>query len=833
MDLALTLAHERRARLAAERLLAQKQAELSVANRELSRHARALSVEIIEKREEVAEVRSENTRVRSDLEVAETKVTIAERRLWGSLKTIQDGFAVFNSADLLVAANPAWLVPFDGLTAVAPGASYAQILQIALEEGMIDIGLESPAVWQERMLERWASDRIEPVTIRLWNGTWVKLIDRRGEGGDMVSLALNITQTMRHEARLREARGKAEAANRAKSAFLANMSHELRTPMNGVVAMADLLAETPLDEEQKSFVDTIRRSGESLLVIINDVLDLSKIDADKVKLHAEPFDLEHLLHEVVALMRPLVQDKALRLIVDCGVDLPAKLIGDGGRMRQVLTNLIGNAVKFTEKGHVLVRARAEAAGVLVTVEDSGIGIDPSMLRHIFGEFNQVEDQRNRKFEGTGLGLAITERLVHMMGGEIWVESQPGQGSTFGFRVPLASAAADDVPVPAPRRVALVDADPVARDVLRGQLLEMGMTVDTFADGVAALAGLGDDTAAIFAALRLPDMQAADLGRTLAEDGMTVPVFALTDEPEHAAGPGLAGVLMRPLKRRVLCETLNRVEPPRLPARRMRVLAAEDNQTNQLVLSKMLKNLDIELRFAGNGTQAVAAQAEWAPDLIFMDISMPEMDGKEATRRIRTSEAGSGRHVPIVALTAHALDGDERDILSAGLDFYLTKPLRKPAILERLRAALPAECRPLEAEPDPPPPRTRVPPCRRRRRRRQRNSPPGGRAARQRAAPGVVPCAGSDRQDLRNSAGQPPPKRGSTAPAAGLAVAQDFQKPRPEPLQPPLVQEAAQPGLVARRGFGQPGDQRAGAARAACRCRRAPRTSSACAAISRS
>ena len=701
MELAECLALERRARLAAEKLLAQKQAELSVANRELSRHARALSVEIIEKREEVAEVRSENTRVRDDLQVAETKVTIAERRLWTSLTTIEDGFAVFDATDTLVAANPAWLLPFDGVTVAAPGASYADLLQIALDEGMIDIGSDRPQAWRARMLHRWAQDRIEPVTVRLWNGTFIRLIDRRGDGGDMVSLALNITGATRHTARLRAARGRAEAANRAKSAFLANMSHELRTPMNGVVAMADLLAESPLDTEQRSFVDTIRKSGESLLVIINDILDLSKIDADRVLLHADPIDAEDIVHDVVTLMRPLAQQKGLSLIVDTDMALPARFTGDAGRVRQVLTNLIGNAVKFTETGHVLVRLAPAASGLWVCVEDTGIGIPAEMQRHIFGEFNQVEDERNRKFEGTGLGLAITERLVRLMRGEIRVESQLGQGSRFTVTLPLPAVAGEGAPLPAPLRLLLADPDPKLRGVLAAQLQALGMTVDVADDGASALADLAPGTAAILASDRLADMTAADLAGALADDGMSLPVFALTASAEVRTADGLAGVLTDPIRRRDLLTILSGLTPTTLAAtRQMRVLAAEDNLTNQMVLTKILKSTDVELRFANNGIEAVAAHADWAPDLIFMDISMPRMDGKQATGHIRRAEAGTGRRTPIVALTAHALAGDEREILAAGLDYYLTKPLRKSAILERIRAALPADCRPI-GDPNPP------------------------------------------------------------------------------------------------------------------------------------
>jgi signal transduction histidine kinase len=274
------LAQERRARLAAERLLEQKSRELFAANKKLAEHARLLSDEIIVKRKEAKTYQSEaetlkgeNTQVRADLQRANQQAVKAERRLWEALETIQDGFAVYNTRSQLVIANRAYMAMFDGLDSIRPGATYEDILTIMADEGLVDIGFEQAEAWRARMLARWQSDRIEPVTLKLWNDSFVKLIDRRARDGDMVSLALNITDTIRYEQQLKEERSRAEAANRAKSAFLANMSHEIRTPMNGVVGMADLLCDTELSEEQRLYAETIKSSGETLLVIINDVLD--------------------------------------------------------------------------------------------------------------------------------------------------------------------------------------------------------------------------------------------------------------------------------------------------------------------------------------------------------------------------------------------------------------------------------------------------------------------------------------------------------------------------------------------------------------------------------
>ncbi|MES2142812.1 MAG: ATP-binding protein, partial [Pseudomonadota bacterium] len=255
--------------------------------------------------------------------------------------------------------------------------------------------------------------------------------------GGRVGLRFDVTDQRLQEAALHSARAEAEAANRAKSAFLANMSHEIRTPMNGVVGMAELLCDSALTDEQRLFAETIRSSGEALLVIINDILDYSKIEAERLNLYPEPFDLERTIHEVAMLLQPRAREKGIDLLIDFDMFLPTRFVGDPGRLRQVLTNLIGNAVKFTERGHVLVRVvgletETGFQQLHVTVEDTGIGIAAHNLEHVFGEFNQVEDQSNRKFEGTGLGLAITRSLIERMAGEVWVDSELGTGSSFGF-----------------------------------------------------------------------------------------------------------------------------------------------------------------------------------------------------------------------------------------------------------------------------------------------------------------------------------------------------------------------------------------------------------------
>lgn len=843
MDTVERLAKERRARLAAERLLEQKSRELFAANEKLGLHARSLSDQIVEQRvvarnavSEAEALKGLQSRFIEDLDRAHTHAVMAERRLWDSINTINDGFAVYDSELRLVAANNAFMRPLEGLP-VAPGIEYAEIMRLLAEGGRAELGGVSVKDFVADMAARLETDPIEPVTLQMTNGLWIKLVNRRARDGDLVSLAINITEQMRiwaaleaipdgfvlfdredrlltcnqrykeiyaasapamkpgatfeeilrygldrgqyaeaigheedwltnrmaqhrnaeevseqqlsdgrwirtrdhltpdggrvglriditaqkeSEAALLAAREAAEAANRAKSAFLANMSHEIRTPMNGVVGMAELLCDTALSSEQRLFAETIKSSGEALLVIINDILDYSKIEAERLTLYPEPFDLERTTHEVAMLLQPKARAKGIDLMIDFDMFLPTRYVGDPGRLRQVLTNLVGNAVKFTEKGHVLIRVvgletEPGAQQLHVTVEDTGIGIAPEHLDLIFGEFNQVESESNRKFEGTGLGLAITQRLIERMEGAVWVDSEPGKGSCFGFRVtlPVAEDAGTPLVPIALRRVLVVDDLFINRTILERQLQPCGVQVTLCRSGADALEVLARDTDfdAVLTDHSMPEMDGLALAARIRGLGLTLPIVLLSSNPAQAReGEGaelLDAIIQKPILRSDLYRKLRdlggAVEPvvPLAPvilpaSRAMRILTAEDNRTNQLVFQKMARDLDIELMFANNGVEAVELFQSFKPDMIFMDISMPEMDGRQAARAIRTLEAGKS-HLPIVALTAHAMDGDAEGILAAGIDRYMTKPLRKAALCEVMAEFCPVEARPIALE----------------------------------------------------------------------------------------------------------------------------------------
>jgi two-component system sensor histidine kinase/response regulator len=557
------------------------------------------------------------------------------------------------------------------------------------------------------------------------------------EGGTLrgvASIARDITLRRGAEMELQAAREAALESSRLKSEFLATMSHEIRTPMNGVVGLTALLLETPLDETQKQYAQGVKGAGEALLALINDILDFSKLEAGKVDLDVRAFDPRILVEEVAGLLTEPSQAKNLELIAYCEPDVPARLHGDSGRIRQVLLNLASNAVKFTAAGEVSIRVKTETpdakpgatAIIYFEVRDTGIGIDPSHHARLFESFSQADASTTRRYGGTGLGLAICSRLTAAMDGEIGLESAPGEGSTFWFRIPVPVAPPSTDPVPAAGfltglRVLVVDDNATNRLVLESQLRGWKLQPEAVPDARAALARAHDAAAAgvpfhlAVLDLCMPETDGLELARKLKADAALadIELIMLTSTVQvNAAEIANAGVrewLMKPVRSsefynrliRLMSTSEHHAPAPSAPVRpsdadssaepstdsfaesspesslpgpsRGRILVVEDNEVNQLVARATVTKFSYAVDVVGDGAEAVAATASTRYAAVLMDCHMPVMDGFEATRVIRRRDDGAS-HLPIIAMTAGALDGDRERCLAAGMDDYLSKPV---------------------------------------------------------------------------------------------------------------------------------------------------------------
>jgi PAS domain S-box-containing protein len=556
--------------------------------------------------------------------------------------------------------------------------------------------------------------------------TQVPLRDKNGRVTGLVGIGRDITHLKRVQGEMQRAREAAEAASRAKSEFLANMSHEIRTPLNGVMGMTDLALETDLTSEQREYLETVKMSGDSLLTVINDILDFSKIEAGKIDLEVLDFNLRDSLESTLKTMALRSDEKGLELLCEVAPEVPEMVRGDFSRLRQIVVNLVGNAIKFTDSGEIAVKVQVESnegADCICrfTVSDTGIGVPVDKRELIFKPFSQADTSTTRKYGGTGLGLTISTRLVQMMGGRIWVESEMGRGSQFHFTVRLGRADAKEIKlgtIAPPEllhgvKVLVVDDNCTNCRILDGMLARWHMKPTLVNGGKAALEHLsaarqaGSPFGLILTDMHMPDMDGFALIEQIRRQPelATATIMMLTSAGHRGDSArchelGVAAYLLKPIRQSELREAIARVlgarqgegaiplitrfslQDAREPDAYLSVLLAEDNLVNQRLVVRLLEKRGHRVAVAATGLEALRALEKESFDLVLMDVQMPEMDGLEATAAIREKEKGTGLRQPVVALTAHAMKGDREKCLAGGMDGYLTKPIR-PQELDQL------------------------------------------------------------------------------------------------------------------------------------------------------
>ncbi len=666
----------------------------------------------------------------AELVSAEATATEARGLLSDAIASISEGFALFDKDDQLVVANQRYrdIMLGDGATDLPEGTPFIDVLNRATETDRFPNAALNREEWVERQIGRHRSAGT-PYIQELSGNQWQQVSNRRTDQGGTVAVLSNITEIKRISDELKSAKDAAEAANEAKSAFLATMSHEIRTPLNGIIGMSTLLNGTELNEEQRDFSDTIATAADTLLTIISDILDFSKVEAGALELERTPMDLVETIESSVELVASKSVEKGIELACRINADVPSALYGDPVRLKQILMNLLNNAVKFTEVGEVVLTVSTmmpdasstpgETSLLTFSVRDTGIGIPADRMDRLFKSFSQVDASTTRRYGGTGLGLVITKRLVELMGGEISVESTAGEGTTFTFTLPgevarISDRASRDAQLAAiaGKRVMIVDDNRTNRLILSEKFRAWELLPRACATPEEALEILrgGEDFDVIIVDYKMPNMNGFEFTNAARDHlGSAAPPMILFSSisplesqfREGVAKMNFAASLTKPAKSGQLLSALVKTLAPEVvtettspdgdgtsgddASHDLRVLLVDDNSINQKVGRKILKRLGYEPVVVSSGEEAIETCQSDAYDIVLMDIEMPDMDGIAATNHIR-SLLPEDRVPYIVALTANAMNSERENYLRSGMDDYLSKPIDVEALTQSLVAA---------------------------------------------------------------------------------------------------------------------------------------------------